>query len=162
ADARAAVDVVRAEPRAHELLRHVVLLVRAARAREDHHLVGAARAHRVRDAVRDVLERLVPGHAPPLAAARADHRVAGARIAPDEAPGVAALQARVALVRVAVGRQDLHELAVLDPGHDLAADAAIGAHRLRPRRRPPLLEHGAVEDRAGRADVGARAARDAR
>src|SRR5262249_7692915 len=77
-------------------------------------------------------------------------------------PGVAALHAGVAQVRTALGRgRDLDQLALLGARHDLAADAAVAAHRLRPLGRPPLLEHAAVEDGAGRAHVGAGAARDA-
>ena len=99
ADARAVVDVVRAERRAGELLEDVVLLVRAAARADERDRVGAVLGGDRLHLVGDEAHRLVPRRLAPRAVGAAHHRrgeaIGRARVLVREA----ALDAGVAEVR---------------------------------------------------------------
>src|SRR5262245_40780261 len=101
ADASAGVDIVVPEPSAHELLHEERLLVGTPRRRDPADRVLALLPLDPLQLTRGVGDRLVPGHlAPRIRDLRADHRAQNAvgmgRVAPCEA----ALDARMAVVRL--------------------------------------------------------------
>ena len=142
ADARAGVDVVGQERRAHQLLDQVGLLVGAARGGDAADRVPAVLLLDAAELARGVLEGLFPAHlAPGIGDALADHRLRHAILVGRVAVGEAALDAGVALVGGAGAVRDhAHDLLFLDLGLQRAADAAVAAGRrdrllrLRPSR----------------------------
>src|SRR5690348_15794515 len=60
AETRAVVDVVRPDPRAHDPLQQVILLVRALGRREDGEAIGSLRVAQPRELLRHDLERFLP------------------------------------------------------------------------------------------------------
>ncbi len=162
-DARASVDVVVAERRAHELLDEVGLLVRAARRRDAADRVPAVLGLDRLDLIRRESERLVPGDfAPWLVDRLADHRLRDPVLVGRVAEREAAFHARMAVVRLAVlVRHHPYDFLALHLGAERAADAAVRA-----RRDDRVLGLAGVDDRVlgqrrGGARLHARAARHA-
>ena len=129
ADARAVVDVVRADRGAHEPLHDVAVLVRRARRGQAGDRVGPGLGADARDLADDPRDRLVPCRRAQLAAALVAHeRRAQAVALAREAVREAALQAGVALVRRPVERRaDRHDAPIDGVGLQPAADAAVAA-----------------------------------
>ena len=131
ANARARVDVVVAETRAHELLYEIGLLVRAARGSDAADGVAAVFGLNALELGGRIGDRLLPGHlAPGIRDLLADHRLQDAigvrRIAHRESP----LHAGVAVIGVAVEiRHHAHDLLALHLGAEGAAHTAVGAGR---------------------------------
>ena len=160
-DARAAVHVVRAEADAEELLEQIRGLVRRARGGERAERIRAVRAVDRVEALGQERERRFPGDRREAVAATEQraHQPVGRAL-----PGVrvAPLRAEVAAVHRGVGHAlDPHHAAGGAPDLDLAADAAVAAGAARAPLGRRLLAAVAIRDRRRRADVHARAARDA-
>ena len=127
ADARLVVDVVRA-PQRRELAVQVRLLVRELRRAEPVHGIGAVLLADLEQLVADLVDRLVPGDALPLAADEL-HRV----LEPLVAVAVLAHRRTLGAMRAEVERRVEVRLlpgphAVLHLGDDAAADGAVRAH----------------------------------
>ncbi len=149
ADARAGVDVVGQERRAHQLLDQVGLLVAAARGSDAAHRVPAVLLLDAAELARRVFEGLFPAHfAPGIRDPLADHGLRHAILVGRIAVGEAALDAGVTLVGGAGAVRDhAHHRFLLDLGLQRAADAAIAAGRrdraLWARRAPPATSRTA-------------------
>ncbi len=176
AEPSAVIDVVGSEPGAHELLEEIRLLVRALRRAEARERARAVRVADSRERAAGEIERLVPGrlaeHGEGIR--RVDDKFAGFRKAglPDERlrqalrvrdviEAEASLHAQPVVIGGPVAPGDADDRVVLHVIGELAADAAVRAHRV----------HGAIggdnvcvvrrRERAGRAGLHAFAAGDA-
>ncbi len=157
--APAAVDVVRTDDGARELLRDVVLLVGGPRRAEHRDGVRPVLLHDGAQAPRDERDGLGPGSTSQprrLTDERRREAVGGL----DELERVPALDAEVALVHRRIeGREDLHDAPFPRAHVELAPHAAVRARRPGAPRRGPVLEERLVLERARgtRADAGAAA-----
>ncbi len=144
AHARAGIDVVVAERGAHELLHEVGLLVRAARRRDAADGALAVLGLDALDLLGGEVERLIPRDlAPRLVDRLADHRLLDAVLVRGIAESEAALDARVAVIRMAVlVRHHAHDFLALHLGAERAADAAIRA-----RGDDRMLGHALLDQR---------------
>ena len=161
-DARATVDIVRAEHEPGELLKHVIVLVRRARGTEDTDRGGSRSFERVAKAVGDLRDRLAPRRRAPAVVVTHErrHHTVGRMY---ESVPVSPLDARVAEVHRCVRRRDRgHDVLVTRADHELATHAAIWACRTRPTGRPTKVDDRPVLERAGRTRIDARAARHTR
>ena len=163
ADARAGIDVVVAECGAHQLLHR------------PHFLVGAARGGDAADggapvpglhgleALGGVVDGLVPAdRAPRVRGGFAHHGFDDAVAVVGVAPSEAALDAGMAVVRLAVlVRHHAHHGIALHLGAERAADAAVGAGGVDAAIRNAVLDHGLLDQRRGGAGLHAGAAGDA-
>ena len=145
AEPRAVIDIVGAEAGAHQLLEQIGLFVRALGRAEAGKRARAVAVADFLQARRGALHRLVPGGFAEMREriGRIDQIVGGLadavlahqrlhqalRIA-DIVETEAALDAQPLLVGRAVAADDVKQLVVLDLVSELAADAAIGAHRV--------------------------------
>ncbi len=163
ADARAGVDIVVAEGGADHLLHQIGFFVGAARGGD---AADRAVAVFLLDALElggGVVDRLVPGHfAPRIGDLGADHRLGDAVLVRRIAPGEAALDAGMAVVRLAVlVGHHAHDFVALHLRLEGAADAAIGAGGEHAVLRLAALDDGLLDQRRGRAGLHAGAARHA-
>ena len=141
----AVVDVVGAEAGAHQLLEQPGLLVRALRAAEAGEHAGAVGVEQAAQAGGGEVERLVPacraevaeragwveGRIHALGRARAtDQRGRQAAVVVGVVEAEAALDAQAVLVGRAVAALDEEDALVPDVVGELAAHAAVGAHRI--------------------------------
>src|ERR1035437_649900 len=157
ADARATIDVVRAEDDPREFLRDKILLVGAAGGTEHPDAVGTMLGDGGAQARGNVGDDLVPADLHPLAVA-ADHRRGDAFFRINVVEGIAALHAGVAVVARTLRRADGRDLAVARADVHLAAGAAVGADGLRPFGRHAPGENREILERARWAGVDTRAA----
>ncbi len=163
ADPGAGVDIVVAEGGAHQLLDEVCLLVGAARGGDAADRVAAVFCLDALELGSGVGNRLVPRHlAPGVGDLVADHRLGDAILVGGVAPGEAALDAGMALVRLAalVGHH-AHDRVAPHLRLEGAADAAIGAGRDHRMLRLADLDQRLLRKRRGRAGLHAGAAGDA-
>ena len=145
AQPRAMIDIVGAEAGAHQLLEQIGLLVRAFRRTETGKPLGALFLADFQEALRRLVERLVPGRLAEMRpgigridefmrrfrhALLADHGLQDALRIVHVIEAEAALHAEPVLVRGPVLAVDVKELVVLDVVGELAADAAIGTNRI--------------------------------
>ena len=163
ANPRASIDIVVAETGTDEFLDEVGLFIGAARGGD-----GADRSLPIfrLDAFelgRRIGEGLVPGDfAPGVRDLGADHRLENAIPVGRIAPGEAALDAGVAVVRLAVlVGNHADELLAAHLGLEAAADTAIGASRDRRMFGLADLDDRLFDERGGRASLDAGAAGDA-
>src|SRR5690606_29517043 len=128
AHARAGIDVVGAEGRAHELLHQVGFLVGAAAGSDAADRVLAVPGLDALDLAGRVAKSLVPADlAPGVVDAGTDHGAGDAVRVRRVAPGKAALDAAVPFVGLAVlPRHHAHHGAALHLGLERATDTAIG------------------------------------
>ena len=163
AHARAGVDVVVAEGRAHHALHDVDLLVRRARGGDAADRAAPVLLLRGHEAVGGELDRLVPGDdLPGIGDLLADHRVQHAVLVRRVAEREAALDAGVALVGAAVlVRHHAHDLLALHLGLERAADAAVGAGRHHRVLGLAVIDDRFLDQRRRRAGLHAGAAGDA-
>ena len=147
AEPRAVIDIVGAEAGADQLLEQIGLFVRAFRRTEAGETLRALLLADLQEALRGLVERLVPGRFAEMRprigridefvrdfrhALLADHRLGDALRIVHVVEAEAALHAQPVLVRRTVLAGDVEQLVVLDIVGELAADAAIGADRIRP------------------------------
>ncbi len=160
ADARAGIDIVVAEGRAHQLLHDEDFLVGAARRGDAADRLAAVLLLDFPEAPRRVFDRFVPAYLAPrlvdrVADQRAHYPVAVGRIA----PGEASLDAAVAVVGLAVlvGRH-AHDLVALHLGDERAADAAVRTGCLDGALGLAVFDDALLHERCGRAGLHAGAA----
>ncbi len=161
--ARAGIDVVVAEGRAHHLLHQVGFLVGAARRSDPADGVAAIAILHALQFSSGVSDGFLPRNfLPGVDDALADHRLLRAirmgRVAPGEAP----FDARMAVIGEAVLiRHHADDFVALDLGLEGTADAAITAGGDNRAIGAALLEHRLFHQRVGRAGLHAGAAGDA-
>ncbi|TPV98190.1 MAG: hypothetical protein USCAAHI_02356 [Beijerinckiaceae bacterium] len=163
ADPRAGIDIVVAEAGANEFLDEIGLFVGAARRGDAADRIAAIFGLDALEFGSRVVEGLVPRHfAPGVADLLADHRIEDALLVGSVTPGEAALDAGMAVVRLAV-LVGHHADEFLAPHFRLeaAADAAIGAGRYRRMFRLADVDHRLLDERRGRAGLDAGAAGNA-
>ena len=163
ADPGAGVDIVVAERGAHHLLHHPDFLVGAARRGDAADGRPAVALLDVLQALGGVFDGLVPADfAPGVVGGLADHRRGDPVPVVGVAPGEAALDAGMAVVRLAVlVRHHAHHHVALNLGAERAADTAVRAGGVDAAVGYAVLHHRLLDQRGGGAGLHAGAAGDA-
>ncbi len=128
AQPRIGIDIGAADESLHQLVGDVIVLGQQLAGQIERDRVRAVALDDVREAMRDMVERVAPGHPLHGSLAAADHRMQQPVFEPERFTERRALRAQPAEIGGMLGiARDRRTAAAVGRRHDAAADAAIGA-----------------------------------